>query len=431
MIRFFLLVIPSLALTTADLSPPFEADENGNVGNWEIGGSAAIFSDKIILVPPIQFRQGLAWTQVEIPSGAWDITYNMTLHEGNGGGGFAFWFTNKYGANGPIYGGPANFKGLCLIASIKPDNALSLIMVQQNGKGMLSINELPHADKVVQYVTGKPFELKISFKGGMVKVFYNDKLVIQQELTVNLAKRYIGVTAGCRKHFTRIDMNDVYFGLEEQEEIETHEQTIGDNKANAEIENTEIYELRNPVFNVTQKELEKFEDVNKDKLVIENTTEASAITVLDVIDEINAASFDVASYSELNEFIQDNMLPYTQKWQRRTLKIVERVQKARDVAGVAMKSTQELLNLFNTTLIQKVFKTSDKIISLTEFMNDVASKGVDEDGEMEAMVNYAKSSKAIQIISICTILEMIILVAFLIITRFSFVKRRLMGTNEF
>lgn len=432
MIYFFLYVMPGLMTTNGDLNPPFETDADGNVKNWEIGGSAAAFNDKIILVPPIQYRQGLVWTQVAIPTGSWSITYNLTLRETNGGGGFAFWFANKYGASGPIYGGPSMFKGLGLLVSIKKNNELFLILVQSNGRDELNIDELPAADEIVRYVPDEPFTFKVSFENGMVKVYYNNKVVIKQELTVALAKRYIGISAGCRKHFTRIDLNNVAFHLHDDEEMETHEQTIGDNKMNAQIENPEeSFTLRNPAFNLTQQEFNKFEELNKDKLDIEKTTEAKATTVLDVIEEINAASFDVASYSELNDFIQENILPYTQKWQRRTLKIVERVQKARDVAGAAMNSTQELLTLFNTTLIEKVFKTSDKILSLSDFMNEIANKGVDEDGELETMVNKAKSSSTIRIITIFSIFELIVLVVLLIISQFPFVKRKLIGTVGF
>ena len=96
-----------------------------------------------------------------------------------------------------------------------------------------------------------------------------------------------------------------------------------------------------------------------------------------------------------------------------------------------MNSTQELLTLFNTTLIEKVFKTSDKILSLSDFMNEIANKGVDEDGELETMVNKAKSSSTIRIITIFSIFELIVLVVLLIISQFPFVKRKLIGTVGF
>ena len=111
--------------TTADLVPPFESPDQRRIGYWEFSGAAKIFPESIMLVPPIQFHKGSAWTNVEVPGGDWSLALALRVSASDAGGGAALWFVDTYGADGPINGGPSRFKGLGVLVNVGFDGGLA------------------------------------------------------------------------------------------------------------------------------------------------------------------------------------------------------------------------------------------------------------------------------------------------------------------
>ena len=124
--------------TTADLDPPFDDVDGRSVGLWEVGGAAEIHGSRVMLVPPIQYHRGCAWTNVQVPSGDWSLTTKLQIYETDGGGGFGVWIVDKYNADGPIYGGPLEFKGLSITGSVSETRGTGRMMldfmVMQSGR---------------------------------------------------------------------------------------------------------------------------------------------------------------------------------------------------------------------------------------------------------------------------------------------------------
>jgi hypothetical protein len=58
---------------TADLTPPFYAIAKTRIGYWETTGSTPVYEESVVLVPPIQSRQGGIWNTLSPPYGVWWI----------------------------------------------------------------------------------------------------------------------------------------------------------------------------------------------------------------------------------------------------------------------------------------------------------------------------------------------------------------------
>ena len=101
----FLLIACGLCRSTADLIGPYEQRENRRFGHCEFGGSAEIHQTRVMLVPPLQFHIGSAWTDVKLPEEDWSVNLELNIVEGTGGGKMAIWFSSAFGTTGTFYGG--------------------------------------------------------------------------------------------------------------------------------------------------------------------------------------------------------------------------------------------------------------------------------------------------------------------------------------
>ena len=106
----------------------------------------------------------------------------------------------------------------------------------------------------------------------------------------------------------------------------------------------------------------------REKPTIFPTTEANAEYLLDIVNEMNNVMLDVASYSYVNDFVQNTILPYSQKWHIRTLKIIEQLREARNVYGAMWNYTDIMLNSFKNDINNTALKTKLKIDSLADLL---------------------------------------------------------------
>ena len=118
-IMLFFLFSLGLSKTIADIEPPIELDSDGTVNLWEFSGSATVYPDSVMLLPPIQFRRGCGWTTVDIPKQSFGITFDLVISDGDRGSALGIWMIDKYAQDGPLAGGPSVFNGIGLILSVK------------------------------------------------------------------------------------------------------------------------------------------------------------------------------------------------------------------------------------------------------------------------------------------------------------------------
>lgn len=426
-------LVLSIEDTTADLKPPYEITSMNTVGFWEFGGSSLVHEDIIMLVPPIQYHKGFLWTNVEIPQGKWGIRYNMRVSEGVGGG-FAIWFVDRYGADGELHGGPNSFLGIGIFATIKSYGAgrhnIYFNFIQSTDAQEYKYDNLPKPDAIEMF-SDEPFELEIKYDKNMITITYNKKQIISKKLDIDLSQLYTGITAATYRETSRIDVKSIEFILEEFSPI------IDVNKVRNDVSMGQHHSayfkpehqslLRGDQFNITLEELSKYVATGGIDSASYTTPKAEMFRVLDVIEELNAQAYQVASFSELNMFVKNNLLPYSEKWQKRTLKVIERVQEARNVAGAAYNFTTEIIKTFNSTLRQSVLKANMKIISLTEVLNENAELGIAEDEKFHEISKEVHNTKLYRILTYIALAEIVILALYVASLKIPFVHTYMLG----
>ncbi|OHT00033.1 Legume-like lectin family protein [Tritrichomonas foetus] len=435
--------------TNADISFPLDPNDDENVKYWEFGGKALVLDKYVDLLPPLQFVKSYAWTNIEISLQKWSVFYEMNIMRGNYGGGFAFWFINKYGANGDLHGGPSNFNGVGVLFSIKEKNSTNqnlnhkqnneknvnnnyddrtgffeIHILQSSGKDNFKLTTLPNPDKTVSFNFSRFQRILIDFSPLGIQLYLNDELLVQKKLEANIANCYIGATASNYQRVSHLVLSKVKFNIDETypaEIFRKHNKKINKKEYSSKFKPTYSLRLRNPSFNLTSQELVKreaiFEQINTKSIteVIGNMPNNGTFDdLLDIADECNFASNDMASFSYVNRFISDKLINYSLKWQKRTLKIVDRIQTARNVTGTAWKLLNDVMNTFNTTITQTIDKSNIKIFDLKEILSEMGEKGIDEDGQLQNIVENVSEKKYWKLIQYCMIIETILVIVFFI-----------------
>jgi hypothetical protein len=398
--------------TSADLIPPFYPNQNGNLGYWEIGGATQIEHDAIMLAPPVQFHKGHIWTNAQVPLDDWKMELDFLISESNGGGGFAIWIIDKYGADGPLFGGPSSFAGVAVHARIRPaagGNMELEFRIIQNPSSLKPplLKFLPTPIAVVEFTPSTRFIVTIGFTGSEITLEYNETEVGRVPLQSNLSENFIGITAASEDRHSRIDLLMLHFHVKTM--IGARDSLVWDHKPLSYFQPAEHFLLKRPYFNKTLAEYEASQAAKG-----EITSETTAPRIFEVIDEVNEASFEVASFSELNFFVNDNLLMYGEKWQRRTLKIVERVRESRNVAASAWNYTNSVMETFNRTLKDSVLKTTGKIDDLRNFLAGFSADGIDEGHALGYLADDVNQSPVITYLMAIAFIELISLFAFLL-----------------
>jgi hypothetical protein len=101
---------------------------------------------------------------------------------------------------------------------------------------------------------------------------------------------------------------------------------------------------------------------------------ADAVHLRNVVEELTIASEGVASFKELNEFVRQTLIPCTQKWHRRTLKLVDHVKETRDVLGAAWNYSQAVMTALNSFVAYGSSKASFKLLNLGVIFQDQSAQ---------------------------------------------------------
>jgi hypothetical protein len=367
--------VASPAGTTADLSPPFHANETGKVGYWSLGGSALRDDNLIMLTPPIQFSRGSVWTNVEIPPADWSLQYEFKIHEGVFGGGMGFWFVDSYGSDGDLFGGSSTFQGLAILLSVRTPNRgsrsdIGLAVVQNPTKSTIENDDIAKLTQIIPFKQAQPLQLSVRLRHGEISVSIDPEglghshEIYNRPLVVDLSANFIGVTAQCDKYTSRFDLHSIKFDIPELK----HDRpaSFGRNGPKSSYIPATSSALRNPLF------------VKTSAVLSENSEEPGTFTVLDIVDELTRVSHSTTSFKELNAFVGDSLIPYTQKWHRRTLKISGKVQEARNVLGAAWNYTHDMLDDLNRTFYQSAKKARFKIENIGQLFTSESERLEDE-----------------------------------------------------
>ena len=425
----------SISSTSGDLIPPLLQGPNGKIGLWEIGGSALLDENYIMLVPPIQNRKGCIWTDVQIPeSDPWQMTFTFQIPHGEGGN-FALWFVSEYAQDGTFCGGPNVFKGAALIGQVVRvrDHGIGLALAFIQNQGIHKYDDFSFEPDVYFDIQRRsPIWITAKYDHGVFKFYSNfaddngeeENFLFEKELKVDISQNYIGITAQNERLVMNMNLLSVTFDLDIPHTTNTkRERSMGSRKPSSHFTPSTIYRLRNPAFNKTILEIQKQEESGG---AIQEGS--SAANIFDIIDEVNRANYDVASFSELNSFIKTNIMNYSQKWQRRTLKLVDRVRNTRNVAGAALNYTQTIMETFRDQMQTTLSKTNEKMTDLYSLFGEIGSRGIDVNNDMHQMADDINKRSIVTWLSYAAIAEVVGIVI-LLISANTCMKKQVYGSS--
>ncbi|EAY17123.1 Legume-like lectin family protein [Trichomonas vaginalis G3] len=417
----------SFSVTSSDLSPPYKQDNEGKINYWELRGGALLEDSSILLSPPIQYTRGGVWSVVEIPKDDFSITYDFKISEGTQGGGLGFWFISDYAAYGELFGGPDTFNGCALLAGIKKLESsdrleLRLSYAENDGTKKVSAGDLAAADYVLQFDNRNHIILKIEFfqnelviSGTSDGKIENIVEFFRVQRRIDITENYFGVTSQSDIYTSRFDLYSVLFDL--YEKSDSHKRKASASEPNQQMHYTpsEMGRYRSPIFRITNEEAARKENgIQKD---------GSKDIIFDMIEELTAASQEVASFKDVNSIIRNKVSVYASKWQKRTVSMLERVQKSRNVTGATLEFTNQIMKSFSETLRHSSLKTMNRIIDLQQQLADEAEGGVDHYGELDAIKESATASITKNLTYISIIEIVIVAIAFVLLQLPSFRKK--------
>lgn len=368
---FFVSFVKPTMDQTADLIPPFYPNSKNKIAYWDIGGAAIVEEETIILVPPIQYKKGSAWSALPLPYGSWEMVYEMKISQGNGGGGFAIPVVSQHGSDGSFYGISPKFTGVVLAGAVFADKdgnpRIHYNLYQSNGTE--THNVLKEEDKCAMTfpITDEYFRVSIKIDDKTVSAYHNSTTIINTPLTADISRAWIGISAMCDDYTSRIELLSAMYNTEDILNKQRKEawvyQGMPPTKSDS-VSPEKIQKLRNPSFALMRKEFKLFEDA-KGNL---KNTDKSIEDYLKITQEFAEAVGEVATYGQLNNFITNTLVPYAEGWHRRTFKIMESVNKANKIMSTSLNETQALLTIFNETIYESLNKARTKISSIKNIL---------------------------------------------------------------
>ena len=411
----FLLKLAS-SKTQVDLVKPYNVAYDGKVNYWELGGAAIIIDDAVMMVPPIQTTRGSAWTNVQIPKEDFSIDYEFKVSEGTGGGGIGFWLTTDYMSSGTLCGSASVYDGfglLCQIVKKDEKYLLNFFAKLNEGYEEFSLDELTDPDFVIETNETEHVRIRLKVEGDLIVISRNNITLTNVTKPSNIRELFIGVSASSDITTSRVDFYAIEFNVydtgkyQKTRKVAAKQQT---SKYNA----GDLGVYRSPAFLLTREEATKREKGIK--------TEATADRLFDIIDELNKVSFDVASFKDVNKFVKSKLTQYAQKWQRRTLRLIERVRNSRDIMSSALNYSNELMEALNNTLTISYLKTANKVIDIERELFEDSDYGIDRYGEMEAI----KESADISWIVYVSVAEVILIIIGFILVHIPSIRSKIL-----
>jgi len=169
----------NLPLPTAGpdrLIPPY------SLPSWVLQGDAQIKDSFIRLAEDRQGRRGSIWNVVPNTYPEWEVVFTFRIHgvSGQGADGLAFWYTERTGQQGSLYGSSEIFKGLGIVIDTYDNDGTGLhpyVMVLQNDGTQLTKQDHEHGahkDRVGTELDGCTMHIRNLANPSSVKITYRE-----------------------------------------------------------------------------------------------------------------------------------------------------------------------------------------------------------------------------------------------------------------
>jgi hypothetical protein len=391
------------------LIPPFQTDIDGNVDDWIFSGFSLIKSHEIVLAPPLAGHRGGAWLSTPVKNNAFTHEVSLTLSCFAGGGSFGLWLTAHFGSDGEICGGPRSFRGVAVLGRVVVDENqtqyVQLSAVAGNNDDIARVSASPF---VVFPVVGDEVNLtvRVASKDGRNFVFAartSPKWAAKDEILHPNPPRnfFIGVTAQNLKFFTKVALRSARFS--NSTEFSEEDAVYARLNSDPHVDFPRNERLQSYRFDVVEKEIQRISD---------HVPESNFSQVLHVIDELNAAAYDVASFKELNRFLQYNLQPYAEKWQKRSIKVFLYTVFMSNSVTRLLERNKALFRRFNTSAQLVTSRSRQNMEDLGKVIQDAADQS---NAEYEYFVEELTAHIVSQGLIIGGIVEVLVVVVLFVI----------------
>jgi hypothetical protein len=407
----YFLTVFSQQKPTADLTPPFYANAKNRIGYWETTGSTLVSEESVVLVPPIQFRQGGIWNTLPAPYGVWWIDISMKITEGTGGGGFGLWFIEGIGNIGDFYGCAGEFKGISVIGAVFVNDSgtrvVKIRMIESNGTEEFSMFSEESKFDQIHVLRKSPITMRLKLGGGEA-AFSMGGITTTKTIIYDISKCWFGITGNCDDYTSRIEVHSVRYGTTEYEgkneferltvewiEKRGYGQLFSGSRVSGGAQVVSRL-FRNPSFVLLKAALLQyrnqtiFSDSGKwiDCEMKESVEEGvgsdteckvSFESVLSAIVELNEAMIETATYTSLSTFVSKSLTRVTQEWYRRTFKIIEMSHNTSLRLSGTLYETIKLIEGMNSSMQRNWGHAEMKVTNLSEFLFSAVSPGIQLD----------------------------------------------------
>ena len=361
----YMMIFVLLFLVNHSLVSPFLVDENNRIGCWEFLGSSRIYENYVILVPPAQYHRGSAWLDQSISDANWSASFDLSIYDGTGGGGFAIWIIKEHGAMGSNHGGPEKYDGVVLLGDIR-DNELFFQLIQSNERGVY-IDESHINNITIANLKNVSIKLTIleSYMDIQFQLKEKQEHIIQKRY-INISNYWLGITAQSDEYSSLIVINrvDLFFIQNASIFIST---ILKKNIGNYQYTPNNHHKLRNPLFISMRTEILQYGKCNGDLSHMNITTFSH---VINAIEEIYRVSNGVATYTDLNTFIKNTIDPYTRNWLKRTQKIVGYVSEAKRILDIMCFDVNFMASNFSHYANRSYINTINKVDILSQIFKE-------------------------------------------------------------
>jgi hypothetical protein len=395
------------------LIPPFQVDIDGNVDDWIFSGFSLVKSNEIVLAPPLPGHRGGAWLSTPLLSKPFTHEVALTLSCFASGGAFGVWLAAHFGSDGEICGGPRSFRGIAV---------LGRVVVDENRTQYIQLTALPGNNDDLASVTATPFAvfpvlhdevnltIRVSSKDGRSFVVvarttpkWGGKTEILHSNPPN--QFFLGITAQNLKFFTKTALRSVRFSnattFNEEDAVYT--------KLNPDphVSFPQTGRLQSHRFELVEEEMGRISDA---------IPESNFSQLLRVIDELNGAAYDVASFKELNRFLQYSLQPYAEKWQRRSIKVILYTVFMSNSVSKLLERNKALFRKFNTSAELVTSRSRQNMEDLAKVIQDAADQS---NAEYDFFVEEMTAHVVAKGLIIGAVIEVLVVFALFVFLQFA------------
>jgi hypothetical protein len=405
--------------TIPALIPPFQVDIDGNVDDWIFSGFSLVKTNEIVLAPPLAGHRGGAWLSTPVVNKGFTYEVSLTLSCFASGGSFGIWLAAHFGADGEICGGPRSFRGVAVLGKVVVDENdtqyIQLTSIAADNDDIAAKSDSPPF--AILPVPGSEMNLTIhvSSKDGrnyVVAARSSPKWAAKAEIDhPNPPRRFfIGVTAMNLRYFMKVALRAVRFS--NTTAFNESDAVFASLNPDPHVDFPRSGRLQSHRFSLLEQEMDA---MNESEI-----PESNFSHLLHVIDELNAAAYDVASFKELNRFLQQNLQPYAEKWQKRSIKVLLYTVFMSNSVSKLLERNRALFRQFNSSAEVITSRSKQNMEDLGQLVRDAADQS---NAEYDYFVEEMVTHRLVEWLIIGGIVEAVLVIGLFVVLQIQERKR--------